>query len=98
MAKFIKLKHKRGYLDCLKFFQATLSGGSSRGFGQNADKRKKIKPQNPDIDGSKTRLSMVEDFAEEEKVTSAFQDQTNSRVDLDDIGLAESHLKLEKLT
>lgn len=31
MAKFQRLKQKRGYLDSLKFFQATLSGGNRSG-------------------------------------------------------------------
>ena len=31
VAKFKRLNQKRGYLDCLKFFQATLSGGGNRG-------------------------------------------------------------------
>ena len=54
MAKFKKLNHKRGYLDCLKFFQATLSGGGNHGT-LTTDKRKTISPMNPDIDISKLR-------------------------------------------
>jgi hypothetical protein len=93
MAKFLRLKQKRGYLDCLKFFQATLSGGGNRGMS-SSDKRKKIKPQNPDIDGSKSRLNLHEDFCEEAKqVPNTYQDITNqNKAAMDDIHLAESQL------
>ena len=52
MAKFERLRTKKGYTDCLKFYQATLSSGGQQGT-ISGDKRVQIKPQNPDIDNAR---------------------------------------------
>lgn len=51
MAKFHKLRLKGGYIDCLKFYQATLSSGGK--LLDPTDQKVAIKPKNPDIDSSR---------------------------------------------
>ena len=51
MAKFARLREKKGYLDCLKFAQATLSSGGQN--GSTNDKRVQINAKNPDIDNAR---------------------------------------------